>query len=133
MSDARATTSRFGFPRGRIGHGLLVAAAMLLCGLPARAEVCRPVLNVKQSRFSDVRDMQRIWRAVVAVDASRCASESGSFEIRFVRAKENALDLPFTQTFGWRPGTVEVALAFWADEAVQHAGIGRVGACPCRE
>jgi hypothetical protein len=139
MSDAFAITSKSRLPlqsrrRGRrIGRTLLVAGAVLSFGLPARADVCRPVLSIQQPRYSAIEDLQRVWRAVVAVDASRCTGETGPFEIRFVRAKENALDLPFTERFSWRPGRVEVALAFWADEAVEHFEIGRVGACRCRD
>ena len=33
----------------------------------------------------------------------------------------------------WRPGSVEVSLDFWADEAVETYWLYNVAACPCRD
>ena len=66
---------------------------------------------------------------MLAVDASHCVTTSGRFDITFVRMKENAPDLPFTETFTWRPGRIEVSLDFWWDEAVLDQWIGDITAC----
>ena len=43
--------------------------------------------------------MERKWTAVVSVDASRCATTAGSFEIIFSRQKENGLEIEFREQF----------------------------------
>jgi hypothetical protein len=117
----------------RLGAAALLGAALALPVAPALADVCHPVLWVKETNFSAVKDLQRVWRATLDVDASRCASGSGLFTVRFVRAKENAVDQPFNERFSWRSGGTDVSLAFWADEAVQDYEIVQVAACPCKE
>jgi hypothetical protein len=94
--------------------------------------LCRPALSITEVRFSEVRGQQRSWTAVVAVDASSCATSSGRFYINFLRIKEMAPDVLFTEEFTWRPGQIEVSLDFWADEAVHDHWISYVGACACR-
>src|SRR6185369_7656721 len=95
-----------------LGAGLMPAAA---------APVCKPVLAVKDVRFSSVQPetMERTWSATLSVDASRCATMSGRFEILFSRLKENAPEIDFTERFTWKPASVEVSVNFWADEAVE--------------
>ena len=95
---------------------------------------CKPVLTFKEVRFSDMRApaLQRVWAAHLAVDASRCTTTSGSFSINFIRLKEMAPDLPFTEQFTWHPGRVDVSVDFWADEAVLDYSIGNVDPCTCR-
>jgi hypothetical protein len=80
-----------------------------------------------------MRSLQRVWTARVDVDASRCATSSGRFDINFIRLKETAPDLPFTEQFTWRPGEIEVSVNFWTDEAVLEYLIGTIAACPCRD
>jgi hypothetical protein len=94
---------------------------------------CKPVLTVKEVRFSEVRLSQRVWTALLDVDASRCAISSGRFDINFIRLKEMAPDLPFTEQFTWSAGQIEVSVNFWADEAVLAYSIGAVAPCPCRD
>jgi len=94
--------------------------------------LCKPVLTSKEVRFSDIRAQQRAWTALLAVDASRCATTFGRFSINFTRLKETGPDLLFTEQFAWSPGQVEVSLDFWADEAVGDYSIGYVASCPCR-
>jgi hypothetical protein len=110
-----------------------LAALVLLCaGSPALAEVCRPSLQVKETNFSPMIELQRTWSAALDVDASACASRTGAFEIRFVRLKENGVDLPFTERFTWQPGRTEVSLDLWADEAILSHAIGDIAPCPCQ-
>ena len=58
----------------------------------AAAPICKPVIGFKQVRFSEVQreTMERIWSATLSVEASRCATTSGHFQILFSRSKENA-------------------------------------------
>jgi len=70
--------------------------------------------------------------AALAVDASRCASTSGRFDLAFTREKENAPDLEFVERFTWKPGRIEVTVYFWRDEAVLDYSIGYVEPCTCR-
>jgi hypothetical protein len=73
-----------------------------------------------------------VWTAALSVDASRCTTTSGHFQISFDRLKETAPDLLFTEQFVWSPGDVEVSLNFWADEAVLDYSIAYVEPCTCR-
>jgi hypothetical protein len=113
----------------------LLAGLIAVCGATqAVAEsACKPVFTVKEIRFSPMRQLQRIWTARLDVDASRCATSSGRFDINFIRLKETAPDLPFTEHFTWGPGEIEVSVDFWADEAVLAYSIGAIAPCPCRD
>ena len=85
-----------------------MAGLIALCGATqAVAEsACKPVLTVKEIRFSPIQQLQRIWTARLDVDASRCATSSGRFDINIIRLKETAPDLPFTEHFTWGPGEI---------------------------
>lgn len=99
-------------------------------------QVCRPALAVTETNFSKWRlpSMERKWTAVVSVDASRCAVNSGGyFEIGFLRQKENGMELEFREQFIWLPPSVKVGVDFWADEAVESYWIDSVQSCPCRD
>jgi hypothetical protein len=69
----------------------------------------------------------------LVVDASRCATTSGRFEIVFSRLKENGIEIEFREQFMWRPDSVGVSVDFWADEAVERYWLDNVAACPCRD
>jgi hypothetical protein len=95
---------------------------------------CRPALEVKEVRFSVMQPptLKRTWTAVVSVDASRCAANSsGTFEIVFTRLKETAPELDFRERFAWSPPSVNVAVDFAADEAVQRYRIDNITPCVC--
>jgi hypothetical protein len=96
---------------------------------------CKPVLEIKETRMSAIKPptLERRWVAELSVDASQCASQAGRFEIGFTRLTEGGPDLQFTETFDWRPGTLEVSITFRADEAVQDYWIAKVAPCPCRQ
>jgi len=126
----------------RIGQARVPAAALLaggiaLAGMPhaIAAPACKPALAFKDVRFSEMHleTMQRKWTALLSVDASRCATVSGRFEIMFSRMKENAPEIDFVEQFTWKPGLVEVSVDFWADEAVEDYRLTGVSACPCRD
>jgi hypothetical protein len=92
---------------------------------------CKPVLAFKEVRFSEPQNYLRKWTGVLNVDATSCATDSGLFEIKFVRFKEMGPDLLFTRRFTWRPGRLEVALDVWWDEAIQDYWIGEIPPCRC--
>ncbi len=118
----------FGLLAGTIG---LIGVAQAV-GQP----ICKPVLAFQEVQFSEMQPptLERRWTAVVSVDASRCAINSGGyFEIGFLRLKENAVDLEFREQFIWLPPSVNVSVDFWADEAVQRYWIENVAACRCRD
>ena len=115
--------------------GLLAGSIGLVSMTPAVGQqVCRPALAFTEVQFSEMRPptMERKWTAVVLVDASRCATNSaGYFEIGFSRLKENGMEVEFSEKFRWSPPSVDVAVDFWADEAVERYWISNVSACPC--
>jgi len=117
----------------------LIGSALLGIGLgslpAAGAPVWKPALTFKDVRFSQVQHetMERTWSATLSVDASPCATTSGRFEVLFSRFKENAPEMDFTETFVWKPDSVEVSVNFWADEAVEAYWLHNVAACPCRD
>jgi hypothetical protein len=112
-----------------------LAAGIGLTG-PAHAsgrQICRPSLTFGQVQFSEMRPptQERRWTAIVSVDASACMTGSGQFEIGFLRLKENGADWEFHERFRWSVPSVEIAVDFWADEAVEDYWIDDVLACPC--
>ena len=85
---------------------------------------CKPALAIKEVQFSGMQPPtgERRWTAVVSVDASRCTTTAGFFEIGFSRQKENGGEIEFRERFQWSSPAVKVGLDFWADEAVEHYG-----------
>jgi hypothetical protein len=117
----------------------LLAASIVLAGASPSlgGSICRPQLSFKEARLSEAPNRQRTWRAVLGVDASACTASFGRFDISFVREKENAPDLEFSEQFTWqtaqsRAGQIEVAIDLWMDEAVLEYSIGYVAPCGCR-
>ena len=112
---------------------ILLAGSLIFAG-PAHAGMeptCKPSLVVQKVALSEVERMHRTWTAHILVDAARCAIASGPFSVAFIRLKENAPDLQFTQPFTWAPGAVEVSTEVAGDEAVLRYFIS-VAECPCR-
>ena len=111
-----------------------LAAALIVCGGSgaAGAPECKPVLIVKGTTFSDMHQGRRTWVAHIAVEASRCAVTSGRFDIDFIRLKEDAPDLGFSESYTWTPGQIDSTTIFAADEAVLEYSI-KPASCPCRE
>lgn len=117
-----------------IHHACLLAGLLIGVTPAVGQQVCRPALAITDVRFSAWQPpaMERKWTAVVSVDTSRCVtSSSGSFDIGFSRFKENGMEIEFSQRFRWSPPAVNVAVDFWADEAVERYWIDNVSACAC--
>ena len=68
---------------------------------------CKPALTIKEVKFSGMQPPtgERRWTAVVSVDASRCTTTAGFFEIGFSRQKENGGEIEFlaSASTGRRP------------------------------
>jgi hypothetical protein len=112
---------------------LLAAAVILGSGTHAAGEqLCKPAFTVTGVTFSDMHEWRRTWTAHIAVDASRCSTASGRFNIDFTRLKEVGPDLRFSEPFTWTPGRIEATTIFAADEAVLDYAI-EAAPCPCRE
>ena len=109
-----------------------VIVSLLAATHAAGAPLCKPELTIKDVTFSPIHNLQRTWTARIAVDAVRCATESGRFQVNFVRLKEIAPDMDYTEQFSWTAGEIAVATDFSADEAVLYYTIA-AAACPCRE
>lgn len=93
---------------------------------------CKPALSIGNTSFSEPVNLQRIWRASIVVDASRCATSSGLFAVEFVRGKDPGEDVAFTEPFIWRAGKTELRVDFWHDESVEEFQVIEVAPCPCR-
>ena len=118
--------------RSQITFPLSVVILVFSLAQAAAETLCKPVMTFKEVRFSEVHSQQRVWSAVLQVDASACASASGRFNINFIRLKEMAPDLLFAEQFTWRRGQVEISVKLWEDEAVHDYSIGYISLCDCR-
>jgi hypothetical protein len=96
-------------------------------------QTCRPALAFKEVQFSDMQPptLKRKWTALLSVDASRCTTTSGCFEIVFSRLKEIGPEVEFREQFKWLPPSVKVTVDFWADEAVERYRIDNVTTWSC--
>jgi hypothetical protein len=114
----------------------ILAGSIGLTGVTQAAgqQTCRPALAFKEVQFSEMQPptMERKWTAVLSVDASRCATANGYFEIVFSRLKEYGPEIEFREQFIWLPPSVNVSVDFWADEAVESYWLNKIAPCPCR-
>src|SRR5947199_6305459 len=92
--------------------GIVLCSATQTIGQQA----CQPALELNAARTSKVHDRIKVWTGVLVLDASRCSTSSGQFEIQFSRLKEFGPDLKFTEHFVWNVGQTEVSLDIWWDE-----------------
>ena len=118
--------------RLRLSLPLAGAVTLLSATQTIGDTLCRPTLTFEQVGLSETQGHQRLWSAALAVDASQCATTSGSFYVNFVRLKEMAPDVLFSEEFAWSPGRIEISMEFWLDESVHDYWIGYVAMCPCR-
>ena len=114
------------------------AAVISTFGHGTAKPICQPRLNVSNARLSAPEGLQRTWTAKVDIDALRCATTRGRFEIIFQREKETAQTWSSFEQFEWQTGSlqtghIDVSVDFWIDEAVQSYAIGATARCPCRQ
>jgi len=118
------------FISGIVACALGLASVVPVSGYP----LCHPKLTITDVQFSEMipPTLERKWTAIVSVDASRCQTDSsGYFDIVFTRLSETAPDLEFSERYAWRPPSVEVAVNFAANEAVQHFRVENITSCVC--
>ena len=96
---------------------------------------CKPFLSI-----TSIKEVQRStpalpwrWDATVVADNNHCATRSGSFEVDFLRIKENAPDLQFTEKFRWTEGQFDVSMELTSDEAILEFRVGFIAPCVCRQ
>jgi hypothetical protein len=115
--------------------GIVTSALGLASVIPVNGDpLCHPKLTVTDVLFSEMipPTLDRKWTAIVSVDASRCQpNSSGYFEIVFTRLSENGPDLDFRERFAWQPPSVNAAVDFAANEAVQRNRIDNITPCSC--
>ena len=140
-TPARSTPHR---PRRRTS--LLLAGLMALDSTPqtmAAVVACKPLITIQHARLSDLQMLRRdwsnaplplrVWNATLSVDASRCATSSGWFEMDFLRLNEVGPEQQFTEKFEWKPGTIEISMDLQLDEFIQDYRIGFIAPCVCRD
>jgi len=98
-------------------------------------QTCKPTMAFTEAHYSAMRlpKLERTWTVAFTVDASRCATDSGSFSILFTLWKENAPDIEFAETFSWKPDLNVISKEFWVDEAVGAYRVTEIHSCPCRK
>jgi hypothetical protein len=120
---------------GRSCVAWLLVGSISLIGVTQSVseQTCKPVLALKDVQFSEMQPptLVRRWTATVSVDASRCTTTVGYFEVGFSRLKETAPELEFREQFIWSVPSVKIAVDFAADEAVEAYWIDKFYACPC--
>ena len=111
----------------------ILLVALLGANAPgAGQETCRPVLSAKSSGHSDVLNFQRHWKGVFTVDASRCATTEGAFEIGSFGSRLRARTCLLREQFAWLNHDTEVNLDLTWDEFVNAYRISEIAPCPCR-
>jgi hypothetical protein len=96
---------------------------------------CKPFLSIKSVKEDRAYTsmLQWKWNAILRADNTHCATRSGSFELDFVRIKDNSPDLQFTQKFRWSQGEFAISMELTSDEAILDSRIGFIAPCVCRE
>jgi hypothetical protein len=121
--------------RGCIAASITTIIALVGATESTAEHLCRPALTLDDVEFSSMipPTLERVWSAIVSVDASQCAANSkGNFDIVFTRLSENAPDLEMRKQFTWSVHSLGVSLAFAADEAAVQYRIEHVTPCVCR-
>ena len=128
-------------PRRAAPWAVAAAAARLVGALLVGASsaiaqpLCWPTLRIEDDAYAPMQPpaTERLWTARVTVAAPHCAADaSGTFDIVFLRETENGIEHEFREHFTWRPSSVPVSVAFWADETPALYWIDRVQPCACR-
>jgi len=114
---------------------IAITTGVVLCSATQTIgqQACQPALELNAARTSEAHDWKKVWTGKLALDASRCSTSSGQFEIQFTRLIEFGPDLRFTQRFVWNAGQTEVSLEIGWDEWLQDYRISDIAPCPCRD
>ena len=116
--------------------GMVAIVLTVACAGQALAQhTCKPTMAFTEAYYSPMSlpKLERTWTVAFAVDASRCATDSGTFSILFTVWKENAPDIEFTEAFSWKQDLNVISKDFWVDEAVGAYRVSEVDPCPCRK
>ena len=120
---------------------LLAKSVLTLCFILVTTSMsfsqvaCKPFLSIASTKEAQ-RSTPALpwkWNATVVADNNHCATRSGSFEVDFLRIKENAPDLQFTEKFRWTEGQFDVSMELTSDEAILGFRIGFIAPCVCRQ
>ena len=115
----------------------LTAVPLILMGATEgwSQPICRATLAFSEAHYTpmELPRLERTWTVGLTVDASRCATDSGSFSIQVTLWKENAPDTEFVETFQWKPDLNVISKEFWVDEAVGAYRVIEIHPCPCRK
>jgi hypothetical protein len=96
-------------------HFGFLAIGLVLNPPQASAQpLCKPLVVVKETKFSVIRDWKRIWIAAVSADTSQCAAASGRFRLGVDRVQD------------------EISIVFGYDEAPVAYWVADVEPCACR-
>jgi len=97
--------------------------------------ICRPTLAFTDAHYAPMKlpRLERTWTVAFTVDASRCATDTGSLSILCTVWKEDAPDIEYVETFQWVPDLNVISKEFWADEAVGAYKVKDIAPCPCSE
>jgi hypothetical protein len=94
---------------------------------------CRPSMAFTEPHYTRMKlpKLERTWTLAFTVDASPCATQSGTFSIMFTVWKESAPDIEFAETFEWKPDLNVISKDFWADEVVGAYRVREIAPCAC--
>ena len=95
--------------------------------------VCKPTIAFTEAHYAPMKlpKLERTWTVAFNVDASHCATSSGSFSILFTVWKENGPDTEYVEMFQWIPDLNVISKEFWADEAVGAYKVNDIAPCTC--
>ena len=113
----------------------LVLAFTFAAPAALAAITCKPILsvrNIREIRASDASIQPWIWKATIVADNTYCGTAAGIFEIDFIRIKEYAPDVQFTEKYRWTAGQFDVVIELAADESIHAYRIGFIAPCVCR-
>jgi hypothetical protein len=120
--------------RPTLSRSLLALPLVFMGGTQTLAQTaCKPTLAFTDAHYAPMKlpRLERTWTVAFTVDASRCATDSGSFSILFIVWKENAPDTEYVETFKWAPDLNVISKEFWADEAVGAYKVNDIAPCTC--
>jgi hypothetical protein len=120
--------------RPTLSRSLLALPLVFMGGTQTLAQTaCKPTLAFTDAHYAPMKlpRLDRTLTVAFTVDASRCATDSGSFSILFTVWKENAPDTEYVETFTWAPDLNVISKEFWVDETVGAYKVNDIAPCTC--